>query len=75
MTTPHNPNPITVAIGGTVTWMNNDTIAHTSTLSNGTWDSGTLASGATFSHTFAAAGTLQYHCAIHSNTIGTVTVQ
>jgi len=73
--TAYNPNPITVSTGTTVTWMNNDSITHTSTSSTGTWDSGTMAPGASFSHTFASAGTFTYHCAIHPNMVGTVTVQ
>ena len=74
-TTAYNPNPIRVSVGGTVMWMNNDSITHTSTLDNGTWDSGTIAPGASFSRTFPTAGTFSYHCSIHPNMIGTVTVQ
>jgi plastocyanin len=74
-TTAYNPNPITMSVGGTVTWMNNDSITHTSTSDGGSWDSGTMAPGASFSHTFQTAGTFQYHCAIHPNMVGTVTVQ
>jgi plastocyanin len=74
-TTAYNPNPIAIAVGGTVTWMNNDSIAHTSTGNNGEWDSGAVTPGASFSKTFASAGTFQYHCAIHPNMVGTVTVQ
>src|SRR5262249_6457772 len=74
-TTAFNPNPITVSTGATVTWMNNDNISHTSTANGGSWDSGTLAPGATFSKTFTSTGTFSYHCAIHPNMVGTVTVQ
>jgi plastocyanin len=74
-TTAYTPNPITVAVGGTVTWMNNDSIAHTSTANGGTWNSGTMAPGASFSTTFSSAGTFQYHCTIHPGMVGTVTVQ
>jgi plastocyanin len=74
-TTAYTPNPISVSVGGTVMWMNNDSIAHTSTSDNGTWDSGTMAPGASFSRTFPTAGTFTYHCAIHPNMVGTVTVQ
>jgi plastocyanin len=34
-----------------------------------------LAAGATFSQTFTTAGTFPYHCNIHSNMHGTITVQ
>ncbi len=74
-TTAYNPNPITISAGMTVTWMNNDSIVHTSAADAGAWSSGSIAPGATFSHTFPSAGTFQYHCAIHPNMVGTVTVQ
>ena len=36
-TTAFNPNPITVSVGGTVTWTNNDSTSHTSTANGGAW--------------------------------------
>ena len=74
-TTAYAPNPVTVSSGGTVTWTNNDTIAHTSTGDNATWNSGSMAPGATFSRVFPTAGTFKYHCAFHPGMVGTVTVQ
>jgi plastocyanin len=74
-TTAFAPNPIAVPVGGTVTWMNNDNVAHTSTADGGAWNSGSIAPGASFSRTFASAGTFQYHCAIHPGMVGTVNVQ
>jgi len=74
-TTAYSPNPIVMAVGGTATWKNNDSVAHTATASDGTWDSGSLAPGASFSRTFPAAGTFQYKCTIHPGMVGTVTVQ
>src|SRR5262245_14325300 len=55
-TTAYAPNPVTVAIGGTVTWVNNDNTPHTSTANNGSFDSGSLNPGASFSRTFPTAG-------------------
>ncbi len=74
-TTAYAPNPISVAVGGSVTWTNNDTTAHTSTADGGTWSSGSIAPGATFTTMFSTAGTFRYHCAIHPGMVGTVTVQ
>jgi plastocyanin len=74
-TTAYAPNPVTIAPGGTITWRNNDTTAHTSTGDNGEWNSGSIAPGGQFSRTFPAAGTFSYHCTIHPNMIGTVRVQ
>jgi plastocyanin len=71
----YSPNPINVAVGGTVTWTNNDNTPHTSTGNNGAWDSGSIAPGASFSRTFTAAGAFPYHCTIHPGMVGTVNVQ
>ena len=69
------PNPVTVPVGGTVTWMNNDSVPHTSTGADGAWNSGSIAPGGQYSKAFAAAGTFSYRCTIHPNMIGTVRVQ
>ena len=69
-----NPTTLTVPTGSKVTWTNNDTTAHTVTFDDGSADSGNLAVGSTFDHTFAAAGTFAYHCTIHSFMKGTLTV-
>ncbi len=70
-----NPDDLSVAVGSTVTWTNTDSVAHTSTSDNRTWDSGSVAPHAQFSVTFQNAGTFRYHCAIHPGMVGTVTVQ
>lgn len=74
-TTAFSPNPMTVAVGTTVTWTNRDSTSHTSTANNGAWNSGLIAPGGTFSMTFSSAGTFPYHCTVHPGMTGTVTVQ
>jgi plastocyanin len=69
-----NPDTLDVAAGTTVTWTNNDSIAHTSTSNGAGWDSGAIPPQGHFSMTFANAGTFPYHCAIHPGMVGTVTV-
>jgi plastocyanin len=69
------PNPITVAVGTTVTWTNNDSTGHTVTSNTGAFDSGALGAGKTFSFTFQTAGTYQYHCTFHAGMVGSVVVQ
>jgi plastocyanin len=69
------PDELNVAVGTAITWMNTDSIAHTSTSNAAGWDSGIVAPGAAFSFTFQSAGTFQYHCAIHPGMIGTVVVR
>ena len=68
------PATIDVPLCGTVTWTNDDTTGHTVTADDGSVDSGTIAPGATFSHTFTTVGTFAYHCAIHPTMTATVTV-
>jgi plastocyanin len=67
-------NSITVPSGTTITWTNNDGVAHTVTADGGSFDSGNIASGATWSHTFSATGTFTYHCSYHTYMKGTVVI-
>ncbi len=69
------PASITVAVGASVTWTNNDAVAHTVTADDKSFDSGNLASGKTFSFTFTKAGTYPYHCTIHPNMKGAIVVK
>jgi len=74
-TTAYAPNPIEVTAGTTVTWINNDTIAHDSMANDGSWGSGTIAPSAQFSRVFSTVGTFPYHCSFHPGMVGTVTVR
>jgi len=69
-----SPANVTIKAGDTVTWTNNDTVAHTVTGTG--FDSGPIPQGGTFQHTFDAAGSFDYKCTIHpSMPPGKVTVQ
>ena len=68
------PAALGVAIGTAVTWTNDDTTGHTVTADDGSFDSGTVAPGTTFSQTFSTAGTFAYHCNIHPSMTATITV-
>ena len=74
------PSTVTIDVGGTVTWENNDTAAHTSTAgsstdgSSGVFDSSLIMAGSSFSHTFEEAGTFDYFCMVHPWMVGTVIV-
>ena len=69
------PASLSVAVGSSVTWTNSDSAAHTATADDGSFDSGTIAAGATFSQTFDSAGTFAYHCKIHPNMKATIEVK
>ncbi len=68
------PVSVSVSKGGTVTWTNNDSSPHTVTAADGSFDSGNMAPGASYSRTFTSAGTFAYSCAYHSSMQGSVVV-
>lgn len=59
--------PIVVQVppGTTVQWMNLGRHPHTTTSTNGIWDSGDLPPGATHSVTFQRQGVYYYYCRHH----------
>jgi hypothetical protein len=75
-----SPKAIVINAGTRVTWTNKDPVAHTVTKDSGdTYAgdvpvSGNIGPGETYSNTFSKAGTFHYHCAIHPEMTGTVTV-
>jgi LPXTG-motif cell wall-anchored protein len=69
-----SPKSITVDVGDTVTWRNNDDVAHSATAENGSFDTGTFGNGASRSETFDTAGTFQYICTPHPFMKGTIKV-
>jgi plastocyanin len=69
------PSPITVAKSATVTWKNNDNVAHTATADDASWDTGNIAPGTSKSLTFTNAGTFAYHCTVHPMMKATLVVQ
>ena len=68
------PSTLQVNINVTVTWVNDDNMTHTVTADDGSFDSGDIAPGAKFMHTFSNTGTYNYHCVHHSGMVGAVTV-
>jgi len=84
-----SPFTLSLASDGSVKWRNGDvgtsggaygagaTAGTTHTITSdtqGLFDSGSLAPGATFEHTFTAAGTYHYHCSIHPTMTGVIVV-
>jgi LPXTG-motif cell wall-anchored protein len=69
-----SPKSITVDVGDTVTWRNNDDVAHSATAEDGSFDTGTFGNGRSRSETFDTAGTFQYICTPHPFMKGTVEV-
>ncbi|MBV9582659.1 MAG: cupredoxin domain-containing protein [Chloroflexi bacterium] len=68
------PKSLTVKPGQSVTFTNNDSVAHTTTSS--AWDSGQIAPGASYTLTAPSTpGTYTYHCSIHPFMTGTLIVE
>jgi plastocyanin len=69
------PTTTYVNVGESVTWTNDSDAPHTvDSDSGGELESGNIAEGATFDHTFSATGTIAYHCDIHDYMKGSVIV-
>jgi nitrite reductase (NO-forming) len=62
----YSVNVLMVALGATVTWTNDDpAIPHTVTDVGGSFDSGILQPGQSFSYTFDKPGDFEYFCTLH----------
>lgn len=70
-----NPATVTVRVGDTVTWENQDGADHNVIADDGSFKSADFGQGKTFSFTFTKAGTYPYSCHIHPDMKGTVIVQ
>ena len=77
----YDPTDISVSIGTTVVWTNNDNAAHTATSGSleqgisGEFDSDLMPPRESFEYTFNTADTFDYFCLLHPWMIGTVTVE
>lgn len=65
---------VTAAVGQEITWTNDDAAPHTVTTDDGAVDGRVAGGGGTFSHTFDAAGTYPYHCALHPSMKATIII-
>jgi len=69
------PPMLTVPVGTTVTWTNQDEEPHTITSATGTFGSTGLSHEETFTRKFTRAGTYAYFCALHPHMKATVIVR
>jgi plastocyanin len=86
-TTAFDPNPKVLSLGGaaqvSVRWVNADGggygggpgVTHQIASDDGGFaNSGAIGAGVTYTVALTKAGTYRYHCAIHPNMVGTITV-
>ena len=69
-----DPAELQVAAGTTLTWTNRGAAPHTVTAGDGSFDSGLVAAGGTFSQRFDTPGRFAYACAFHPEMTGAVVV-
>jgi plastocyanin len=70
-----SPATITVKVGDSVTWTNQDSVGHSATADDNSFDTGVFSQGQSKSITFSKAGTFTYHCSVHPNMKAKVVVQ
>lgn len=76
----YDPSPLTIKVGDGVQWLNEDRVAsHTATSDEGApqaFDTGNLAAGADSDVIqFTVPGEYTYHCNVHADMAGTLTVE
>ena len=69
-----DPPQAAVEPGSTITWTNKGDEPHTVTADDGSFDSGRLNPGDSYTVAFGGQGTVTYHCEIHPEMRGSVTV-
>lgn len=67
------PSTLTVKIGDTITWINQDSAPHD--IVSTEFTSPLLQKGGKFDFTFNTKGTFVYNCGIHPNMTGTIIVE
>jgi amicyanin len=69
------PPVLTLKVGTTVTWVNDDDIPHLVSEKDGKFRSSALDTNETFSETFKDAGTIEYFCVLHPHMTGKIVVE
>lgn len=71
-----HPDMITVPVGGSITWTNDDSVPHTATGNDrAVLQSGTIKAGESFTQTFETAGNYDYFCEFHAGMKGKIVVE
>ena len=68
------PADIQATVGQTLTFTNKDSAPHTATLDDGSCTTPNLSEGGSEGLTFNASGTYPFHCNVHPDMKGTITV-
>jgi plastocyanin len=69
---PHTQN---VPAEARILWYNADSVDHTVTARDNSFDSGRLSPNETFEYTFEQSGEVEYYCKIHPSMVGKIAVE
>jgi plastocyanin len=69
------PNSLSVHVGDTVTWINEDFVPHTATADEGDWTTKGLEQGQSETLVVTADMTLSYFCAYHTHMKAKLTIE
>ncbi|MFC1961633.1 hypothetical protein ACFLWN_01095 [Chloroflexota bacterium] len=75
---PNAPAPApapNLPVGTTILWYNIDSVDHTVTARDNSFDSGRISPNETFEYTFEQSGELEYFCKIHPSMVGKITIE
>ena len=75
---PNAPAPVpapNLPVGTTIIWYNIDSVDHTVTARDNSFDSGRISPNETFEYTFEQSGELEYYCKIHSSMVGEIIIE
>jgi len=70
-----SPPTLTVKVGTTVTWKNEDDIPHTVRATTGAFKSKALDTDDSYTFTFTTAGEYDYFCSLHPHMTGKIVVE
>jgi len=73
--TSYSPKTLTVRVGDTIVWVNEDLFPHTVTAKTGRFDSGDIAAGESWTYTVKAEGMFGYFCIYHTTMKGTLRIR
>ncbi|MCG5075088.1 cupredoxin domain-containing protein [Paraburkholderia tagetis] len=70
-----SPPTVKVHSGDTIVWVNKDLVAHTASAQASTFDSGSIAPGASWRYVASKPGSYAYQCLFHPTMHGTLIVE
>jgi len=75
---PNAPAPApapNLPVGTTILWYNIDSVDHTVTARDNSFDSGSISPNETFEYAFEQPGEFEYYCKIHPSMVGKITIE